>query len=310
MSAPAALGGISYRHGSWHPVEDLTERGLASSDEVAALRRGGLERYSVIRDAPRLLYPETVAESLERTGTAPGDVGAVLFLSSTASAYDDHADMIELCRSLGMTGALPISLSLAQCTNFSYGLMTARALMDSEDLRSVLVVGADVLDENRGSRLLPGAAAVFSDTVVSCVVARDLDEGYAIEHGRHLVDAELSALDPQKDLLAFIERFANRLEELCAGTYAATGRGPDDFSHLVLANLSLPVLKNYAAAARMPFSRVRTDNVARFGHCFAYDQLITLDALGASGSIRPGDVALVLGIGANYLFSSTTCRRL
>ena len=78
-------------------------------------------------------------------------------------------------------------------------------------------------------------------------------------------------------------------------------------TRLVLANLGVPVLRNYASVARLPFASVCTDNLARFGHCFGYDQLITLDAL--AGSAEPGDRLLALGVGADYLFSAVTLTR-
>jgi len=310
MSAvPVVLSGVSYRHGQWRELVDLTERGLAGLAELATLSQGGLARYSVLDRPVRELFAGCASDSLDSAGVKPSTVDAVLYFSSTFSSYDDHGDLIALGRELGMGKALPIGLFQAQCSNFSYALMIATSLMRGQGMETVLLLGADALDESRASRLLPGAASVFSDTVVSCVVSTQTAGGYAVEHVGHVVEPELSALDPLKHTLRFMDLFAARLGRLCTDAYASTGLRPESFSHLVLANLTLPVLRNYAGVAGIPFARVPTGNVARFGHCFAYDQLITLATLAEHKEINAGDLALVLGIGANHLFSSTILRK-
>jgi 3-oxoacyl-[acyl-carrier-protein] synthase III len=309
VSTPVVLGGVSYRHGTWHQIADLSSDGSVGPDQIRALTQAGLSRFSVLDEPVRTHYPECVGESLDKAELSGADVDAVLFISSTFSSYDDHGDLVELCRQLGLTKALPIGLFLAQCSNFSYALMVAKSLIDAQGMRSVLLLGADALDESRSSRVLPANASVFSDTVLSCVVSADLAHGYRIEAVNHIVEPELSALDPAVDTLKFMDLFILRMQELCARAYSRTGLGPEEFSHLVLANLAIPVLRNYAAVSRIPFSRVATKYVGVFGHCFAYDQLITLAELADHGEIGTGDLAHVLGVGDNYLFSSTVARR-
>jgi len=309
-AAPVVLSGVSYRHGQWRDLVDLTERGLAGLADLATLSQGGLTRYSVLDRPVREYFADCARDSLHSAGIEPSAVDAVLFFSSTFSSYDDHSDLVGLCRELGMGKALPVGLFQAQCSNFSYALMIATSLIRSQGMSTVLLLGADALDESRAGRLLPAAASVFSDTVLSCVVSTDAEGGYTVDHVGHLVEPELSALDPVKHTLRFMDLFAARLEQLCTDTYASTGLRPESFSHLVLANLTLPVLRNYAGVANIPFSRVPTGNIAGFGHCFAYDQLITLATLAESKEITAGELALVLGIGANHLFSSTVLRKL
>lgn len=309
MSTPVVLGGVSYRHGTWHQVADLALDGPTGPDQIRALTQGGLSRFSVLDEPVRTYYPGCVGESLDKVELSGADVDAVLFISSTFSTYDNHADVVELCRQLGLTRALPLGLFLGQCSNFSYALMLARSLIDSQGMRTVLLLGADSLDESLGSRVLPANASVFSDTVLSCVVSADLAHGYRVEAVEHIVEPELSALDPAVDILKFMDLFILRLQELCGRTYSRTGHTPEEFRSLVLANLAIPVLRNYAAVARIPFSRVPTGGIERFGHCFAYDQLITLAELAEHGELDTGDLALVLGVGDNYLFSSTVARR-
>lgn len=311
MIDPAiSLSAIRHRHGEWRTLEDLVDRGLATEQEITTLSGGGLTRYSVIEFPVRELFAECAGDSLTAVGVDPAIVDAVVFFSSTFSSYDDHDDLIDLCWTMGLIHALPIGLFEAQCSNFSYALMVATSLIHGQGMRTVLLLGADSLDESRARRLLPAAGSVFSDTVVSCVVSTEIDSGYAIESVGHVVDPMLATLDPEKDIIKFIDLFATRLAQLCAETYARTDLHSEDFSHLVLANLIVPVLRNYAAVAGISFSRVPTENIARFGHCFAHDQLITLATLDKTGAMTQGQRALAIGIGANHLFSSTVLRKL
>ncbi|HZB32746.1 MAG TPA: 3-oxoacyl-[acyl-carrier-protein] synthase III C-terminal domain-containing protein [Streptosporangiaceae bacterium] len=310
MCSTPVLSGVSYRHGQWRDLVDLTERGLAAPGDIATLSQGGLTRYSVLDGHVRDHFAACAAETLESAGIEPSTVDAVLFFSSTFSSYDDHDDLVGLCRALDMRKALPVGVFQAQCSNFSYALMIATSLIRGQGMNTVLLLGADALDESRAGRLLPAAASVFSDTVLSCVVSTEGNDGYAVEYVGHVVEPDLAVLDPVKQTLRFMDLFAARLERLCTDTYASTGLRPESIDHLVLANLGKPVLRNYAAVAGVPFTRVPTGNIARFGHCFAYDQLITLATLAESGEITTGQLALVLGVGANHLFSSTVLRRL
>lgn len=304
---PVVVGGISYRHGAWREVADLATTGNADAGQVAALVRGGLRRYSVIDGPVRRLYPECVTQTLDSAAVDAADVDAVILFSSTFSTYDNHADVIGLCHELGMRRAMPLGLYLGQCTNFSQALLVAKSFVDSGGMRRVLLIGSDALDESRSSRILDGNRSVFSDTVVSCVVGADLACGYVLEHVDHATEPQLSVLDPARDFLQIIDLFAKTMEALCARTYAARGHGAAQFSRLVLANLAIPVLKNYAMVAGTTLATVPTDNIGRFGHCFAYDQLITLDTL---DDVQPGDLLHILGVGSNYLFSSAVVRRL
>jgi 3-oxoacyl-[acyl-carrier-protein] synthase-3 len=302
------VDGISYRHGAWHEVAELTAAGQANADQVASLVRGGLRQYSVIDGPVRRLYPDCVMESLDKAAVQAADVEAVILFSSTFSTYDNHADVIDLCHELGMRSAMPMGLYLGQCTNFSQALMVAGALIGSQGMRRVLLIGSDTLDESRSGRVLDGNLSVFSDTVVSCVVGADLTHGYVLEHVDHASEPELNVLDQKRDFLEFIDLFAKTMERLCARTYATCGRGPAEFSRLVLANLAIPVLKNYAMVAGTTLATVPTANIGRFGHCFAYDQLITLATL--DDDLHTGDALHILGVGDTYLFSSTVVRRL
>ncbi|MFD4372960.1 3-oxoacyl-[acyl-carrier-protein] synthase III C-terminal domain-containing protein [Streptomyces sp. NPDC058486] len=303
------LSGLSRRHGTWHDLDRLVDTGAADAPAVTRLRRGGLARYAVHEGPPSGLYADCLAETLDRTGLAPSEVHAVLFFSSTFSAYEDHADLAALCARFGIRDAFPLGMYLGQCTNFSSALTVAQGLVATQDVDNVLLLGVDVLDDGRAARVLPGDVSVFSDTAVCCLVSRGRTDGYVVERVEHRYRPELHALHPQRDLLPYIDGFTGALSGAVEKLAKTTGRATGDYTKLVLANHARPVLRNFAATLGIPFDRVPTDGIGTLGHCFAYDQLITLSELAERGETAPGDALLAIGVGANYFYSATSFLR-
>ncbi len=303
------LHSVSYRHGTWHDIDTLAESEAAPRKALEDLRRGGLRRFSVLSGSLRNDYIECAGETLKKGGIDPADVDAVVHFSTSFSEADQD-DIPELCRSLGMRNALPLGTFLGECTNFSSAILVASSLISSLGLHTVVLLGADAIGESQTRRLLDRNVSVFSDAIVSCVLqAGGAKEGYLVEKLSHRFDSELVGLDADADLITLIDLFAKAMGHVCDDVYASTGHGPEEFDHLVLPNLSISALKNYAAIARIPFARVETDNIGRFGHCFAYDQIIKLDTLAVDGAVSHDEKLLVVGAGGNYLFSAMALRR-
>lgn len=303
------LSGISYRHGTWYDLKDLAEAEGLDSDVIQRLEAGGVERYSRITEPLGSYYPSCVEESLDGAGVSPADVDAVLFFSSTFSTYENRDDLVRLNAALGIRCALPAGLFLGQCTNFSMALTMARGLVASEGYHHVLLLGADALDESQASRVLPSDQSVFSDAVLSLVVSSSpAGRPFRLEQVGHSYDPELQALDPQRDVLPYIDRFTRSLQGAIAALAPAVEKPIDGSAveHLVLANLTLPTQKNFAAIVGVPMARVPTGGTARFGHCFSYDQLITIEDLRRDDALEPGQRLLLLGVGGNYLFSAVS----
>jgi 3-oxoacyl-[acyl-carrier-protein] synthase-3 len=309
MSRPVYLGAVSHRAGTWHGIETLAARPGANQEEIQHLQRTGLVRYSVLERPLRQIYPECVKQTLDRAGLLPAAVDAIVFFTSTFESYQDYDDLAWLSDELGLTNALPMGLFLGQCTNYSNALLVASNLVTTNGLDNVLLLGADVLDEARASRVLGGRLSVFSDAVVSCLVSARDRGGYELGPIRHHYLPHMYKVDPARDILPYINGFSDGLRTACQKLYRALDLQGSAFARLVPANLNLQVLKNYAALAGVPFDRTFTANVGRYGHMFSYDQLISLATLAEEGAVTSGDRLLVVGVGADYLFSALSVTR-
>lgn len=303
------LRAVAYRHGIWHDIDTLADSEAVPPQTLIELKRGGLRRFSVLNGSLRKVYVECVDETLKKGGIESADVDAVVFFS-TSFLVAEQDDIPELCRSLGMRNALPLGIFLGECTNFSSALLVASSLIESLGLQTVVVLGGDAIGESGTPRLLDRNVSVFSDAIVSCVLQSGVPkDGYVVEQLAHRFDSELVGLNADADFMTLIDLFAKAMGHVCDDVYASTGHRPQDFDHLVVPNLSISALKNYAAIARIPFARVETDSIGRFGHCFAQDQLIKLDTLVTDGVVKHGEKLLVVGAGGNYLFSAMALRR-
>jgi 3-oxoacyl-[acyl-carrier-protein] synthase III len=301
------LAGVSHRHGTWRDLDALITSGAADATTVKRLRDGGLTRYSVLEDHPRTLYDTCLAETLDRTGTKAQDVDAMLFFSSTFAPYEDHADLPALCTRFGMRDLFPVGVFLGQCSNFSSALLVASGLITTQGLDNVILLGADALDESHSERVMPGDVSVMSDTVLTAFVSRDETDGYRVDRVEHRFAPELQPLHPSKDVLRYLDGYTRALKDVTSALFESNGRATADYRRLVLANLARPVLRNIADVLDVPFDHVPIEGVASLGHCFAYDQLITLSHL--VEDTAPGDPLLVVGVGANYLYSATALTR-
>lgn len=287
-----------YRHGDWRPVDSLP------GPEAEHLARFGLQRYSVIEGRARKYYPDCITAVLKRAEIEPEAVGGVIFFTSTFESYADYDDLAEVCDHLGIVNALPIGLTLGQCTNFSTALLTARSLIETSEVDNVVLLGADVLDETRSGRVLGGRLSVFSDVVAATLVSRSNHGGYRLGSIRHHYIPRMHAISPERDILGFLDGFSRGLGSVCSQVYEAEGTNADQIDWLVPANLNLSVLKNFAALAGVPMERTFTANVGTMGHGFACDQLIALRTLVDQESVAEGQRLLMIGIGGNYLFSA------
>jgi 3-oxoacyl-[acyl-carrier-protein] synthase-3 len=304
MNQPIYIGAISHVHGEWRPVEELASRPEANPDEIRYLANLGLVRYSVLDGPIRKHYPACVKATLQKAELAPAAVDAVLFFTSTFASYEEYDDLAQLSHELGFTNALPVGLFLGQCTNYSTALLMASGLISTHGFQNVLLLGGDRLDESRAPRVLGGRLSVFSDAVVSCLVSTRDRGGYELGAIRHHYLPHMYKVDPAREILPYINGFSDGLRTACNKLYQAMEVSGSAFTWMIPANLNLSVLKNFAALAGVQVDRMYKANVARYGHSFAYDQLISLDTLAAEGAVHRGDRLLLVGVGGDYLFSA------
>ena len=132
---------------SWLPERRLTnadlEKMVDTSDEWIRTRTGIAERRIAAEgEATSDLAARAGALALERAGVAPGDVDLLIVATSTPDMVFPSTACLAQAK-MGLT--CPAFDLNAACTGFIYALEIAAAMIESGRVRTVLVIGADVL---------------------------------------------------------------------------------------------------------------------------------------------------------------------
>ena len=139
--------GITGIHG-WVPEYRLTNEELSTmvdtTDEWIMQRIGIKERRILKGDrATSDMGAEAVKGLLEKTGTRPGEVEALICATITADMHFPSTANI-ISEKTGLKNAWSFDLSAA-CSGFLFGLETAASLVESGKYSKVILVGADMM---------------------------------------------------------------------------------------------------------------------------------------------------------------------
>ncbi|MET0793584.1 MAG: 3-oxoacyl-[acyl-carrier-protein] synthase III C-terminal domain-containing protein [Polyangiaceae bacterium] len=292
---------IAYVLGRILPIADaLVDRG--PPDLLAKLLAAGFRSYSVSElSAPRLAR-EALAATLTRSERSASSIDAVVY--ATCSFWGDSVGELhrasihrDVLAPLGLDHVALHGVGLAESGNFASALRTARNLLRCGDARNVLVVTTDrVPNRTEEYRAMPSAVTINSDGAAACLVSSEPGAGFELE--------EVAQVSSPKMLLHRKGEGLQKYLEIVAGLRAAFDAvrrrlavRAEDYAALVTNNYAPATLANFAQAVGVVPERVFIDNVARFGHAFAADNLINIDDLCRSGGLRKGDRLLALSTG-------------
>ncbi|MGH3645560.1 MAG: 3-oxoacyl-ACP synthase [Micromonosporaceae bacterium] len=220
------------------------------------------------------LAVESGAATLRAAGGP--EVDALVLCSSTfPEGTGSHGTLAQtVLTGLGLDDVDFFGVTLHSCANLLSGVQTADAMVASGRYRSVLVIGADrVTDE----RIRMEKFALFSDGAASALVTADQGdfalEGCAAAHS-------VRELDWSSEISSDLARRVN--ERL----HKRTGVALEEVRGLLHANIFKPIIVLKEMQAGFTGAQLYTDNIARLGHCFAADPLINLVDRMAAGEIE------------------------
>jgi 3-oxoacyl-[acyl-carrier-protein] synthase-3 len=291
--------------------------------EVA--RRTGIEsrRWAAPGETALDLAEKACERLLERTGTPPEAIDALLFCTQTP----DHAIPANSCL-LQARLKLPRHVAALDfphaCSGYLYGLYLAKALVESGAAKTVLLVTAETYSklisaEDRGTATLfgDGAAAtlitageasigrVFVGTDGSAPEVFSVPAGGArtprsartsvleTDESGNLRSAEHICMDGG-GILAFVQRditmfIREKLDEL--------GLTIDDLDLVVFHQASKTVLDFLKARLAVPAEKLVV-NLAELGNTVSASIPMALRAAELDGRLRPGMEVLIAGFGA------------
>jgi 3-oxoacyl-[acyl-carrier-protein] synthase III len=197
----------------------------------------------------------------------------------------------------GLAGAIAIGLNQQACTSMLGSLRLAGALLGSEpDWQRVLCVTAD--------RFPPGAAYeqaynLISDGAAACVVTRQPEPGaLRLVASHQITNGGLAQATDDETVGSYFSYMTRLIRE----TLARAGRAVGELDWVVTQNTNEKAWAILARVIGLPLDRVVFPTLPDAGHVISADPVLNLIALTESGSLRPGQLVLLVmaGFGLNW----------
>lgn len=297
--------------------------GLDTSDAWIVERTGIRQRHFAAEgETASDMGAAAAREALERAGTRPDEVDAIIVATSTPdSGFPSTAVRIQA--KLGITRGFGFDLSAA-CTGFVYALGVADAFIRSGQARTVLVIGTEVY-----SRILDwtdrSTCVLFGDGAGAVLLRAGDGRGTPSDQG--ILSTHLHADGRHGDILhidggpgsngrhgllrmAGREVFRHAVTKLAAAVdeaLAANGLGHNDVNWLVPHQANRRIIDAMARKLHMESDRVVL-TVDRHANTSAASIPLALAEAVGDGRIRRGDLVLMEGIGGGLTWGAALAR--
>lgn len=325
LRVPAGIMGTGVHIPSQVITNDDLVRTLDTSDEWIRTRTGIRERRWL--EPGRTTSDMCVAaslEALENSGVAAADLDAVIVATFTFDQLLPSTALI-VKEALGAHRAIPLDLNQAACAGGVYGMLLGAHLLQNEAVRNVLVIGAECLSRatdplDRTTRVFfgdaagavvmgraaPGRGLLSWNVNASLSYAVDIPAGGATlptspetaEQGRQFL---------RMDGRAVWAEATKRLPESVLAALAPLGLAPSDVRHYFLHQANLNIVNEVMDQLGVDRARAGV-TVDRYGNTGAASVFTVLHEAVTKNEIADGDLMIVSGIGAGFLWG-TLCLR-
>ena len=300
-------------------VERMARQGVETSDEWIRERSGITQRYWANDDQPVSVLSEIAARNaLEMAGVSAEELDFIIIGSSTLDMIFPSAACLVQAK-LGAKNAFAMDVQAA-CTGFVYALSVANSMIQSGQIKTALVIGAetisDVLDEQDRT-----TAVLFGDGA-GAVVVRASDEPGILACKLHS-DGELANVlygdakirqgkvmgDPRikMDGQAVFKTAVTVLPECAEETLAAVNMPIEQLDWYIPHQANIRIIQS--ACKRLGFPMEKTVvTVDQHGNTSAASVPLALDTAVRDGRIKKGQTVLMQGVGGGFTWGSVLMR--
>ena len=195
----------------------------------------------------------------------------------------------------GLNDAAVIGLTQQACTSLLGSIRLAKALLIAEpDLEKVLCVTADRFPHGA---LYEQAYNLISDGAAACVVS-DRPSGFRVVAAHAITNGALAQASDDETVGTYFTYMHRCISE----TLAKAGLVGADIDWVVPQNTNITAWKILSRLLGIDYDRVFLGTVGEIGHIISSDNLVNLERLDATGSIRSGQRLLLAmaGFGLNW----------
>jgi 3-oxoacyl-[acyl-carrier-protein] synthase-3 len=312
-------------------VQKLAELGITTSDQWIRERTGICERRISDADNPAeynsSLGLSAAQNALEMAEKSPDDIDQIIYATcSPDTPLPSSACWLQHKINADRAWGMDIN---AACSGFIYGLATAEKFIQTGQVKTALVVGAEVLNpiidwEDRNSCIL------FGDGAGAAIV-----EQVPLNSSRRIIDSRLRSDGHLWDLLHIPaggsnmeltpERYARKLHKIRMKgkeIFKIAVKTLDDFALSILKKNQMTIddldwfvphqanrriIESVACRLRLPMEKVLL-NVDRYGNTSAATIPTVLDEANRDGRIKSGQTILLDAFGAGLTYGAMLMR--
>ena len=296
-------------------VQELAAKGVETSDEWIVERTGIKARHFA---APEVCSSDLALQAARQALAAAGVEADTLDLIIVATSTPDMVFPSTACilqHKLGAPGGAAFDVQ-AVCSGFVYALSVADAMIQTGAANKALVVGAEVFSRildfsDRTTCVLFGdgaGAVVLEASDTPGILASDLHAD-----GKHVgilcVPGHVSGGkvlgDPllKMDGQAVFKLAVGVLETSAKAVLAKAGKTSADLDWLVPHQANIRILQSTAKRLKLGMDKVLV-TVDQHGNTSAASIPLALDAGVRAGSILPGQLLLLEGVGGGFTWGS------
>lgn len=288
----------SYELGNLKDIETLDE--LKEDNQILeTLLKFGLKKYAKSHLTPLAMAKQTAKYTLEKVSITRKKIDVLIYATSSFwdSRFYDGKEVSRLSYELGLENAYPIGVFLSECGNIHTAIRTAASLIQTGECRNILVVTTDQTQEG-GTRIIPPNISIASDAAASCMVSAEKGD-FEIIHITQHTNAAMSELDINEKSEEYMYAVTEGIKQTLWKAMKFIEKEPRDFQQLITNNYSLLLSKTISDLGGFEFEQVYTENIAKFAHALASDNLINLCDFFNNNYLNSQDLLLLLGTGSN-----------
>jgi 3-oxoacyl-[acyl-carrier-protein] synthase-3 len=317
--------------GMYAPEEVLTNQYfvdyLDTSDEWIVARTGIRERRRVApNDLTSTMAAEAARLALENAGLTAKDIGLIICATATGDCqFPATAAFIQNLLGIENIPAFDVN---AACAGFLYGVSVTAGLLTTGGCEHALVIGAETLTrftdpEDRATAVLLGdaaGAAILSraespeQAILYCDMGCDATR---VQHiwvpagGSRLPASQMTVaerLHYMKMKGQEVYKFAvTKMHALVDNALAVTGLAPEDLKLVIPHQSNLRIIESVRKRLGLPREKMAV-NIDRFGNTSAASVIMSLDEGRRDGTLQPGDIVLMVAIGAGLTWGTAVIR--